>query len=295
MQIESSYKNNICLKIDFQKNSEKPQRVFDSMSLLISSVEEFHESVLHAVDTDIRPFLLLSDINEGSIKSWLTINIDGEIPNEKQSKFIGFMNYCTERLITFIKDKDTITNVDELDPLINELHRKADELRLEEFPNVFDLNRYRLLKSYTSISDASGKLNAHDDIYVLANEHTVKLNKNFKLTKDDIDLLIVDSTRSNITKETLIIKKADFIGNSMWDFIKGKTKISAKMRVPEWLTEFHNRKVLVAPGDGLLCDLVTIVFYDKYDKPVETKYEVVKVHNPVEMRFYKQGNFDYEE
>ncbi|MGY3891421.1 hypothetical protein ACW5W6_17325 [Aeromonas mytilicola] len=81
----------------------------------------------------------------------------------------------------------------------------------------------------------------------------------------------------------------------MWDFIKGKTKISAKMRVPEWLTEFHNRKVFVAPGDGLLCDLVTIVFYDKYDKPVEIKYEVIKVHNPVEMRFYKQGNFDYEE
>ncbi|MBL0518852.1 MULTISPECIES: hypothetical protein [Aeromonas] len=295
MQTENPYKNNICLKIDFQKNSEKPQRVFDSMSLLISSIEEFHESVLQAVDTEIRPLLLLSDINEGSIKSWLTINIDGDIPNEKQSKFIDFMNYCTERLIDFIKDKDTIKNVDELDPLIDELHWKADELNLEEFPNVFDLNRYRLLKAYTSISDASEKLNAKDNIYVLANEHTVKLNKMFKLTKDDIDLLIVDSTRSNITKETLIIKKADFIGNSMWDFIKGKTKISAKMRVPEWLTEFHNRKVLVAPGDGLLCDLVTIVFYDKYDKPIETKYEVIKVHNPVEMRLYKQGNFDYEE
>ncbi|MGY3891926.1 hypothetical protein ACW5W6_19985 [Aeromonas mytilicola] len=189
MQTEHSHKNNICLKIDFQKNSEKPQRVFDSMSLLISSVEEFHESVLQAVDTEIRPLLLLSDINEGSIKSWLTIDIDGEIPNVKQNKFIYFINYCTERLITFIKDKDTITHVDELDPLINELHTKADELKLEEFPNVFDLNRYRLLKAYTSISDASGKLNSQDDIYVLANESTVKLNKNFKLSKDDIDLL----------------------------------------------------------------------------------------------------------
>lgn len=294
MQAENLFSDKICLKIDFQKNSEKPQRVFDSMSILISSVEEFNECILQAINAEIKPSLLLSDINEGSIKSWLTINLDGEISKDKKNKLTEFMNFCTERLVSFITDKDTINSTSELEPLINELHDKSDELQLEEFPNVFELNKYRLLKSYASISDASTKLNENDDIYISSNEKTIKLNKNFRLTKDDIDTLVIDTARSNQTTEILTIKKADFIGNSMWDFIKGKNTISAKMRDPLWLANFHNRKVIVAPGDGLLCDLNTIVYYDKNNNPIDTKYEVIKIHNPVEANYNQQGKLDYD-
>ena len=40
----------LCIKIDFEKNSRNPQRVFNSMSHLISSVEEFHSCLLVVVN-----------------------------------------------------------------------------------------------------------------------------------------------------------------------------------------------------------------------------------------------------
>ena len=85
--------SNLCIKIDFEKNSRNPQRVFNSMSHLISSVEEFHSCLLSSVSAGTKSNFLLSDITEGSIKSWLCPEIEGDVTEAQKSKLTNFLNY----------------------------------------------------------------------------------------------------------------------------------------------------------------------------------------------------------
>ncbi|TOB48882.1 hypothetical protein CGK04_20995, partial [Vibrio parahaemolyticus] len=69
----------------------------------------------------------------------------------------------------------------------------------------------------------------------------------FHLTKDDVEAILIERVEKNTTTETLVIKKADFIGKSMWDFLRKKSAISARITHEEWLDKFHSRIETVAP------------------------------------------------
>lgn len=93
----------------------------------------------------------------------------------------------------------------------------------------------------------------------------------------------------------MVIKKADFIGKSMWDFLRKKSTISARITHEEWIEKFHSRIETVAPGDGLLCKLVTTAYFDKTDKLIDTKYEVIFVHKKVDvMNLQQEMKYDNE-
>ncbi|WP_278183523.1 hypothetical protein [Vibrio misgurnus] len=275
--------NDLCIKIDFEKNSRNPQRVFNSMSHLISSVEEFHACLLSSVSAETKSSFLLSDINEGSIKSWLCPEIEGDVTDEQKGRLTSFLNYCTDLVISFISDKNTIESLDILAELEDKIAIAATEFEVEEFPNVFSLNRYRLLKGYTELSESTTELNDVDQVYFNSRGEAKIINKNFHLTKDDVDAILIEKVEKNTTKETLVIKKADFIGKSMWDFLRKKNTISARITHQAWLDKFHSRIETVAPGDGLLCDLVTTAYFDKNNNLIDTKYEVILVYQKVDV------------
>ncbi|TOR33343.1 hypothetical protein CGG76_24125 [Vibrio parahaemolyticus] len=275
--------NELCIKIDFERNSRNPQRVFNSMSHLISSVEEFHSCLLSSVSAETRSNFLLSDINEGSIKSWLCPEIEGDVTDEQKGRLTSFLTYCTDLVISFISDKNTIESLEVLEKLEDEIATAAEEFDVEEFPNVFSLDRHRLLKGYTELSQSTSDLNSVDQVYLDSRGKTKKINKKFHLTKEDVEAILIEKVEKNTTTETLVIKKADFIGKSMWDFLRKKSTISARIAHQEWLDKFHSRQEIVAPGDGLLCDLVTTAYFDKSDNLIDTKYEVIFVHKKVDV------------
>lgn len=271
-------KSELCIKIDFERNSRNPQRVFNSMSHLISSVEEFHSCLLNSVSAETKSNFLLSDINEGSIKSWLCPAIEGDVTEEQKGRLTNFLTYCTDLVISFISDKDTIESLDVLAQLEDEIATAAEEFDVEEFPNVFSQDRHRLLKGYAELSQSTSDLNSVVQVYLDSQGTIKKINKTFHLTKDDVEAILVAKVERNTTTETLVIKKADFIGKSMWDFLRKKSTISARITHQEWLDKFHSRSEIVAPGDGLLCDLVTTAYFDKNSNLIDTKYEVILVH-----------------
>jgi hypothetical protein len=235
--------NSVCIKIDFERNSENPQRVFNSMSHLISSIEEFHSCLLSSVSAETKSKFLLSDINEGSIKSWLCPELEGNVDDEQKYRLSSFLNYCTDLVIGFIGERDTIHSTEELGLLEREITDAAISFEVEEFPNVFSLDLYRLLKGYTELSQSTTQLNEVDEVFFSSKGKQKKVNKKFHLTTDDVDEIMIHNTKKNITKETLVIKKADFIGKSMWDFIKGKSTISARITHEEWLVRINMKKI----------------------------------------------------
>lgn len=283
----------ICITIDFEHGSENPQRVFESMSHLISSIEFFHACLLSSVSAETRSKFLLADVKEGSLESWLSPTVIGDKSDDTKNRLVCYLNKCTEIVLEFISEKDTIKNIDELNYLEKRISEAASSMDIEEFPNVFSLDKYRILKGYSEIGKATKTLNEVDEAYFKTDRSKKKINKEFHLSDEDLQALVVERVEESRSTETLIIKKPDLLGRSMWDFIRNKATISAKLRDENWLNSFHQRLEIIAPGDGLYCDLMTFIFYDKKGVVVDLKYEILKIHRKVDFNF-NQLELDHE-
>lgn len=275
--------DSIKLKLDFEKNSTEPQRVFDAMSDLIQSIQSLHSCILSSVISDYQTELLLSDVNEGSIISWLTpkINTNGaEISDDKKRRISNLLNASTQKIITFIEGKETVSSSSEIDDLEDKL--KVSISDIEEFPNVFSLDRQRLLKGLSSIGKATDELHDEDSAYIEIGGNLLKVNKKFSFSENEAKDLLSEKIDIYSATSTFIIKKADFLGKSMWDFIHDGKTISAKMRDQSWVDKFHRRTETVYPGDGLRCRYEVAISYDRRGKVIDEKYEILKVQHKVD-------------
>lgn len=273
----------IKLKLNFEKNSTKPERVFDAMSELIQSIQALHSCILSSVISDCKTELLLSDVKEGSIISWLTPKIntkDTSIPEEKFKKINNLLNKATQKIIQFIEGKETISSPAEIDEL--EENIRTDTIGLEEFPNIFSLDRHRLMKGLSSIGKATEELHENDTAHIELKNGTFPINKNFNFSENEAKKLLSEKTDIFHGQKTFIIKKADFLGSSMWDFILDSKTISAKMRDQNWIDKFHHRKEIVYPGDGLRCKYKVFISYDRHGKIIEEKYEILEILHKVD-------------
>lgn len=272
----------IGIKIVFDKNSTQPQRVFDAMSDLIQSVQSLHSCFLHSILSEYETELLLSDIKEGSLVSWLSPNIkDKNIELDKKNTISIFLDKCTQIVIEFLQGKETITNDSEIDNLENEIEQEA--IKLEEFPNVFSLDKHRLLKGLSSIGKATNELHDEDTAYIELNSGSYSINKEFNFSDTEVKNLLSVKREENIFDVILIIKKADFLGNSMWDFVMpNKAVIPAKMLDHDWINKFRHRDVTILPGDRLKCKVKSIISYDKRGNVIEEKHEVLNVIQIIE-------------
>jgi hypothetical protein len=59
-------------RIVFEKGQGDPRRIFDAASQLIDGFGELDEAVTGSADTEIRPSMVLEDIEAGSIRVWLS-------------------------------------------------------------------------------------------------------------------------------------------------------------------------------------------------------------------------------
>lgn len=289
--------NMIKIKLDFEKGSTEPERVFDAMSDLIQSVQSLHSCFLNSIITDYKTELLLTDIREGSLESWLSPSVkkgNTNIGKSTNSKLTNFLNISTQKVIEFLEGKETITDISEIDELEEEIKNEAEGL--EKFPNRFTLDRQKLVNGLSSIGSATEELHEQDQAFILLPTGTFPINKGFSFSENEAKQLLSEKVDISYDVRLLIIKKADFLGTSMWDFILNKRTVSMKMSDKEWLNKFHHREkdATVHPGDGLRCKYKITISYDRRGVALETKYEIIKVKHKVDT-MVEQKSFKFYE
>jgi len=57
----SNMKSDFCVIIDFEKGSENPSRVFQTMTDLISAFQKFDSNLIKGLDAQLEPSILLED------------------------------------------------------------------------------------------------------------------------------------------------------------------------------------------------------------------------------------------
>lgn len=281
--VDDALKADFCIEIQYKKESENPSRVFRSMSELIDSFQEIDRHLVKAIDVNIETILLLEDIEAGSIKVWLR-NLLKAIPDEAAyhldwRPIVGqYLVKAKKFMINFLENKTTVTNIDEIKPLEDEIYELAEKTEVRWLPAYTRIQPRQLLESMKDISASLSHLTEGDSAkYIILDEPEAKFNLTFNLAPESIEDLIAKETLSSESEMLLKVKKPDYLGESMWDFRHGTSIISASILDKEWLEKFQSRKIDVRPQDSIRVRMGISHRYDQNGDLIATHYNILKV------------------
>ena len=155
---------------------------------------------------------------------------------------------------------------DESDQNILELRKDIQQRALDtdvrHIPEYAPINLRELIDSVIRYDSIKDHLDSGDRAYVIiSNNETANFNIDNRIDFDSIESMATRETQTSYSNVVLIVKKPDFLGNSMWEFRHGPTSLIAKIEHEEWLKTFQNRNFDVRPGDAIRCRLRTEVNY----------------------------------
>lgn len=89
--------------------------------------------------------------------------------------------------------------------------------------------------------------------------------------------VFVKEQLSNEANMILRVKKPDFLGDSMWDFVHAGRTFAAHMADAEWLELFRRGRVLLCPGDSLRVVIRSTLRYGFDNEVLGSHYDILKV------------------
>lgn len=281
-------KADFCIKIDFEKGSESPSRVFRTMSELIETFEALDVGLVQSIDAKIEPVVIIEDIEAGSIKAWLRTVLravdDQAIKNIDWKPAVGrYLVKAKYIVLKFMEDKTKITTREEIQQLEKHLLKSAEETDIIHFPSYVPIQRRNLLPNIEKLTKALSHLTENDKaIYISAEGETI-MNAEFRFIPEEIEELLTQKTLTSQSDMILKVKKPDYLGESQWEFRHGTHPIFAKILDSNWLVTFQSREYDVRPGDSLRAIVETQVKYGFDNEVVATHYYIIKVNEIIRM------------
>lgn len=275
--------NRFELKLEFNKDTEDPSRLFRSFADLIDSIKELDTTLAKTINTSVSSKIYLDDIEKGSLigKLWnhLVINEDNKLDDNYTSEEIinDFIDESRSKSLEFIESGKS--QVADLENLVNEIDVIAKEKGLANTFNYAKPEILDLAKNLNEINDAVNKLE-DDEKFIVKNAK----NKTEVITKGTDKINIEDVERAltteEINSESIIyykIKRPDFLGDSQWEFKHGTKTLKVKILHENWLEDFHKGNIIVVPGDSLKVKIKQNFKYNKNGYLISEKTEIIEV------------------
>ena len=246
--------------IEFEKGAPKPQRVFQAADAMIRALQRVDKALCAAIDTSIEPVMVLEEIEAGSLKIWLrdilTATDDDALKTLDWKPAVGkYLVRAKHIYIQWANKKEPGSLIE----LARNLRTIASETDVKHFPDYAPPSIRDLLDAVQEVDEAKAFLVEGDKMsYIVADDTALESKAEFDMTvnwspEELIDLAIKERAKFENMPMTLIIKRPDYLGTSMWDFRHGRQAISAKIADMLWLNRFHGREIDVRPGDALKC------------------------------------------
>lgn len=276
-------KSTFQIKLEFDKNTENPSRLFYSFAEMIDSVNHLDTVIAKTLNSTITSKIILDDVEKGSIlaKLWneLVISEDGKIDNpEPTNNFKEYIEKSRNIAIDFVaKNKHSVEDLQKLGDDIIEIAKikNVSETFSYAEPDLIELG-----KSINKMKTATNELDNNEGfILQSSNENPSGIIKS-GAEKIDIELVEKSLTKEEITNNYdafYKIKKPDFLGDSQWDFKHGNKSIKVKILHQDWLDKFHKGEIVVLPGDSLKVKIKQTNKYNRNGYLISEKIEIIKV------------------
>ncbi len=299
MNDKSKVTADFCLKIDFEKGSENPSRVFKAMSELIDAMKFLDQELIGTIDSRIEPVLLLEDVETGSIKAWLAQGLR-QVPDDALNDLdwkpvVGqYLVKAKWITINFLEGTTEITDAAQFAPLADQIQQIAEETQVKKLPFYTQPSIKGLMESTSKISSALSQLNQNDHASYITDSSETSFNMKLSLAPENIEQLLTVRTISTPQEMILKIKRPDYLGEAQWEFRHGKQTINAKIADKNWLSDFQNRLVDARPGDCLVAIVEVNVNYGLDDEVIGYSHKVLDVKEVKPGPKIVQKKLDYE-
>ncbi len=285
-----------CITIDFDKQSENPARVFQTMTELIQSFQKFDSKLIKGLDARLEPTILLEDVETGSLKTWLSSILNG-IPDEALKTMdwkpiIGqYLVRAKYIVLNRIDGRVDITDAKVIEEIQYELVEEARKTDVKLLPHYEPLPLPKLIRSIEDINNSLLHLSKKDKAYYESRSgERANFNLSLNFSTDTIEELLTKESLTNRAMMILKVKKPDYLGASMWEFRHNNKNIAAKILDENWLIQFQQRKIDIRPGDSIRADVKVIVKYGHDNNVIGTNYEITEVIERLPLNDIQQNN-----
>src|SRR5579872_998793 len=200
------------LEIKFQPRSPDPARVFRAMSSLIGAFQYMDRHLVSSVEAKIEPLLLLEDIESGSLRTWLTEQLealdDSTLKEGDWKKILGHYLVRGKHIVVSFLDRTTsITSREQVAQLEGELLQAAQETNVKRIPAYQPIDRRALLEGIQQIGDALANLRSEDSAELITPLGHDRFNLAMRLAPETIDELTVNESIEHMQEMILKVKK----------------------------------------------------------------------------------------
>lgn len=281
--------------IDFKKDSGDPARVFRAADKTIRALALADNAFCSSIDSSIRTMLVLEDIEAGSIKIWLknilTATDDDALKNIDWKPAVG--KYLVRAKYVYLKWANKSEPEQTLSSLTRDIQTIASETDVLHLPDYAPPQSQDLIAATRTLDEARGDLIEGDElIYRSADEDDIRFDLGIRWDISDLEAMSVKETavHENMSMN-LIVKKPDYLGNSMWDLRHGNKTISAKMEDGDWLEAFQDRQIDIRPGDALKCKVTLENRYGFDNELISESFTITKVMEVLEKHTPRQHSW----
>jgi len=290
----SEFKNEILLKIDFEKTSS-PADIFAIATDLVRSFEQFDKVILGSINSNIKSSIVLEDVEIGSLKVRLRNVLHGLDDDAVKSldwkQQVG--KYALKAKYKAIKWLDRKIAEDEkpkIEDLSQEIKKLAENTDVNYLPDYAPIRNSQLAQSLDTFQRAKQKLKENETITVTLDKKEYRVKTRGEWLPSSFTEPDVGQELENASDLLLVIKKPDFLGSSKWEFRHGQNTIKAAIEDDSWLESFHLGEFPVKPGDALK---VKVIFTSKYDNNgnlIESISKIIRVYGVINRQSSETGN-----
>lgn len=274
-------------RIDFKKGSGNPRRVFDAASALIDAFQSLDRAVLPSIDGKIETALVLEDVGAGSIRIKLANALksvdEGALKSGDWKRVAGeFLNGVRLHAIKFLEDEEDAPA--RMLELKQEIVADAQKTDVRHLPDYAPVHEGRLVSALDKVQKAKAILETNDALSVEIKDKVYRINLTETwLPSDVVEAVPIEEAieEENRIEMVLTVRKPDLLRDTMWQFVHGKSNISAALRDEAWLDAYRRRAFAILPGDALKCTVHAVYSYDEKGDLIDTHMEVVKVHSVI--------------
>lgn len=277
--------NQFEIYIDYDKDSDNPERVFLSLAKLVSEFSNFDNIICESLPVKVSSRMVLDKVEDGSVKAFFKHIIelvdDEPLSNLDIKGIVGHILVKGKHKLLEVLNEEQNDTTSNIMLLQSDIFEMSKDIKTSELQTAKYIPPIKLAKCLEGTNIALGYLTVKDKVRYITKDTSIdtKFNSTFSMAYEKTQLIEQNMTKNY--KALLVVKKPDLLSdNSQWEFKYNDSCIKARIEDSAWLAKFQNREISIQAKDCIECDL-QIQTREITGVKTEAIYTVTKVHKVV--------------
>ncbi len=271
--------------IDFARGESDPVQVFAAMTELLAAFVEIDRQLIGIVAPENKSITVIEGVEAASITTWIKTRLqkvdDQALKDFDWKKQIGaFAVKAKYRIINFLEDQEKKEKAQRLSQLRSDLEELVQQAspQIGLIPPTVDV--IALTAPMNKVQAAKARLGNGESV-TIRSDYAPDLKLNIQASSrvgTEQDEALAPGSVGDMDM-ILLIRKADLIGKSQWEFRHGKTTIRANIEDAEWLDRFHKGQEPIVPGSYMQATVSYRYDYTESGDLADCEYDISKVQS----------------